>query len=177
MSSKSKCPGPDPIPFAFLQNMSKEQHNHLLNFDNIWKTHIPALWKEAVICHILKPEKPPTDPESYRSIALTNTLCKLFEKMVTPSQQIFLEQGNYITQNQSSFRAGHSTLDELCRLQSAIRTALIQNDYCVAVFIDIVQAFDTVWHSGFKQKLQMMGLNGNLPLFITDFLTQRSIKV
>ena len=96
--------------------------------------------------------------------------------MIATRLQFFLEKGQHTTSNQSGFRAGHSSLDGLCRIESSIRTALIQDDYCVAVFIDIVQAFDTVWHNGLIQKLPFE-LKGNLPTFIVDFLRQPRIKV
>jgi hypothetical protein len=48
---------------------------------------------------------------------------------------------------------------------------------CLAVFLDIFQAFDIVWHHGLLHKLHALGLNGNLPLFIQQFLQLRRINV
>ena len=54
---------------------------------------------------------------------------------------------------------------------------LIQDDYCLAVFFDISQAFDTVWHHGLLKKLKNMGLEGHLPYFIQQFPLARRIQV
>ena len=179
LRSTSKSPGTDSIPFAFLQNMSTHQQSEFLAFLNyIWNSQqLPHQWKDAVICPILKIGELPTEPKSYRPIALTNCICKLLERIVTKRLQAFLENGRHIAPHQSGFRAGHSTLDNLARLESAARIALIQDDFCIAVFLDISKAFDTVWHHGLLRKLHDMGLTGNLPEFIKSFLSSRSIRV
>ena len=101
----------------------------------------------------------------------------MLERIVTKRLQAFLENGRHIAPHQSGFRAGHSTLDNLARLESAARVALIQDDFCITVFLDISKAFDTVWHHGLLRKLHDMGLTGNLPEFIKSFLSSRSIRV
>ena len=55
--------------------------------------------------------------------------------------------------------------------------AIEKKEYCLALFLDISQAFDKVWHHGLKQKIKETGLTGNLPNFLINFLTNRSIKV
>ena len=55
----------------------------LLIFNIIWNTsQFPIKWKEAILIPLLKPGKNPSDPISYRPIALTSSLCKLMERMV-----------------------------------------------------------------------------------------------
>ena len=54
---------------------------------------------------------------------------------------------------------------------------LIQDDYWMAVFLDISQAFDTVWHHGLLKKLQNMGLKEHLTYFIQQFLLAQRIQV
>ena len=49
--------------------------------------------------------------------------------------------------------------------------------YCVAVFLDIARAFDTVWHHGLLLKLHSLGLSGNLARFLQGFLSSRQISV
>lgn len=57
---KSKSPGPDGIPFLFLQHLSSLAQNCLFNiFNNIWtKNHFPKQWKAVTIILIPKPTKP-----------------------------------------------------------------------------------------------------------------------
>ena len=171
-------PGPDGIPYAFLQHLSPSQLAHLLCiFNYFWSTGLPSQWKSSIVIPILKPGKPSTNPSSYRPIALTNCLCKLMERLVTLRLQTHLELHNIINPNQSGFRKGHSTLDSLCRFEDSIRSNLIQGNTTLALFLDISQAFDSVWHPGLLSRLRDIGLRGNLPCFISNFLNNRSISV
>ena len=54
---------------------------------------------------------------------------------------------------------------------------LIQDDYCLAVFLDISQAFNTVWHHGLLKKLKNMGLERHLLNFIQQFVLAWHIQV
>jgi ribonuclease HI len=176
-SAKSKAPGPDQIPFSFIQHLTSEQELQLLSFYNyLFIYGFPQQWREAIIIPILKPTKQASDVSSYRPIALTNTLCKIMEKMITRRLQSHLEEINFYD-HQSGFRAGHSTLDALTRLESSAKESLLLNEYCVAVFLDIAGAFDSVWHHGLLQKLQNLGMTGYLPIFIQQFLNKRTIRV
>lgn len=153
-SSSSKSPGPDNIPFVFIKNLPNAELHKLLNFYNyIWNFGFPQQWHIATIIPILKPGKIATSPESYRPIALTCCLGKVMERMANWRLQQHLEENSLITKHQSGYRPGHATMDPLARLEADIRTTLIQDDFCLAVFLDITQAFDTVWHSGLLQKI------------------------
>ena len=177
-SSKSRSPGPDTIPYTFLQHFTAAQHKHLLSFLNyIYSTGYPHQWREGHIIPILKPSKPATLHSSYRPITLTNCLAKLLGKMVNRRLRLFLESIELFNPNQSGFRASHSTLDGLCRLEHHAHSALLAGRYCVAVFLDITQAFDSVWHHGLLLKLHRLGVSGNLAQFIKQFLFCRKISV
>ena len=78
---------------------------------------------------------------------------------------------------QSGYQAGHSAVDALIRIESAVRTSFRRGEILVAVFLDISQAFDSLWHGGLMMKLQWMGLEGNQPHFIQQFLLARRISV
>ena len=40
---------------------------------------IPRVWKVAVLCMLIKPDKPPSQTTSYRPISLLSAMMKLFE--------------------------------------------------------------------------------------------------
>ena len=46
-----------------------------------------------------------------------------------------------------------------------------------AVFLDISKAFDKVWHEGLCFKLKQNGINGNLLVLMSSFLSDRKQKV
>lgn len=177
-TSTSKSPGPDSIPFAFLKHLSSEQSLHLLKFYNyLWENGFPHQWREAIIIPILKPGKPAHDCSSYRPIALTNCLCKIMEKIANWRLQAFLEKTSHIDPCQSGFRAGRCTMDSLSRLEAAAKDSIAMGSYCVSVFLDITQAFDSVGHHGLLVKIDQLGLKGNLAKFIQQFLHLRRFSV
>ena len=77
------------------------------------------------------------------------------------------------------FRQGRSTIDHLARLESHVRNTLIKREHSVAIFFDLEKAYDTTWKYGILKDLHGMGLRGNLPVFISSFISNRffSVKV
>ena len=72
----------------------------------------------------------------------------MFEKIVFNNLYSYLNANNLITKNQSSFRPGDSTTNQLLYLVNEIHQAL-ENPKSLevrSVFLDISKAFDKVWH-------------------------------
>jgi len=177
-SCKSKSAGPDGIPYDMIKRIPDSQTGHLLNFYNyVWQKGLPEQWREAFIIPIHKQGKPTSIPSSYRPIAITNCLCKVLEKMVNFRLRNRLESKMKYDSHQSGFRTKHSTLDPISRIEDSIRTSLINCNICLAIFLDIEQAFDTVWHYGLLKKLVDMGIEGNMLNFIREYLSNRVITV
>ena len=82
MNFKNASPGPDNIHASMLKNLHPNSTLYLLSpFNTILLQDIyPLLWKLAIIFPFLKPAKDPSLPDSYRPIALTSVLGKLFQK-------------------------------------------------------------------------------------------------
>ena len=76
--------GPDDIHYKLLTNLPEGSLILLLIvFNSIWESeNFPPSWREATIIAIPKPGKDSSDPNNYRSIALTSCLCKTMERMV-----------------------------------------------------------------------------------------------
>ena len=67
-------------------------------------------------------------------------------------------------------------MDAVARLETEVRTRFIRGDMVMAVFLDISQAFDSVWHHGIMQKVLSSGIQGNMACFIRNFLANRRIE-
>ena len=89
----------------------------------------------------------------------------------------YLEHNDLLNIYQSGFRQGRSTTDHLVRLETFIRDTFIRKQHAVAIFFDLEKAYDTSWKYGIMRDLHDMGLRGNLPLFIQNFLQDRSFRV
>jgi len=84
--SLSKCfslsPGPDDIPYIFLQNLPPSALSYIIYiYNKIWnRGRLPEAWKHSIVFPILKPGNDKFKSISYRPISLLNTMCKLLEK-------------------------------------------------------------------------------------------------
>ena len=178
-STKNSTPGEDGIPYELYKHFPPKEQIKILEFINhIWIIHdFPEQWKNAHIIPILKPKKPSHDPNSYRPISLTISLCKLMEKMIAKRLMSYLIENNTIVEYQYGFQKNKSTLDPLIQLEHAIRESFLHFEYMVVVILDIEKAYDMVWAYGLLQELINIGLKGNLPIFIHNFLNNRTIQV
>ena len=175
---KTSTPGPDSIPPEIYKNMSHINLQKLLEILNFfWNTGLPSKFKESIIIPIHKVEKPPSLPSSYRPISLTNSLCKIMERMVSLRLKLLLGDTKFFDSKQSGFRAGFSSLDGIARLENSIRKNQQEDRPTIGVFLDINKAFESINHSALLFKIKQSKLNGNLFCFIKNFLSDRKIAV
>ena len=177
--SKNSTPGPDQIHYEILRHIPEETLKILLNILNeYWKKDsFPESWREAFIIPIPKPDKDLSLPINYRPIALTSCICKVMERMVNERLIWFLDKKKIISKKQCGYRRNRSTADHLVRLETFIRDAFRYREHVVAVFFDLEKAYDTTWKYGILKDLHKIGLRGNLPKFISNFMTERTFQV
>ena len=82
-----------------------------------------------------------------------------------------------ISKDQSGFRPGDSTINQLLAITDEIYQSFESNAETRAAFLDISKAFDKVWHDGLLFKLKRNGINGNLHSLIRSFLSGRRQRV
>ena len=78
---------------------------------------------------------------------------------------------------QSGGRKNRNTMDHVCTISTEIQEAFALQKYHVSVFLDLENAYDKSWKNHILQQLETFKMSGHLPLFIQNFLTNRSIKV
>ena len=171
--------GADEVHYQLLKHLPRISLQTLLNiFNRIWEEGtFPESWTKATIIPIPKPNKDHTNPTNYRPIALTSCLCKTMERMINNRLNFYLESNNIISEHQSGFRKNRSTTDQLVRLESYIRNAFVKKQHVVAIFFDLEKAYDTTWKHGILKDIHKIGLKGNLPKFISNFLSNRCFRV
>ena len=178
-NTNNSSPGEDSIRAEMIKRLPIKTQELLLKiYNGIWISGIlPQSWKSSVIIPVSKPGKDPKSPKSYRPIALTSVLCKVFERMVNLRLVYYLESNNLISKSQFGFRKNTSTVDPLLKLTTHIQSAFAQKKNTIGIFFDLEKAYDTVWKKGVLQEMYRMGLKGKLPIFIQNFLLSRSLKV
>ena len=179
MATTESSPGQDKITYSMIKNCHPTLQNVILNsYNKIYTEQVfPNDWRNALVIPILKPRKNPYDTTSYRPISLTCCICKLMEKMINNRMIWSLEQKGIISPLQSGFRKSRSTIDNLLLLENDIQYNLNTNQHTIAIFFDIKKAYDMSWRRGILQTLYDNGYRGNLPEFIKNFLTNRTISV
>ena len=176
---KRSTPGADRISYEILKQVPRSCQTVLLKFYNvIWNRGLlPSEWKDAIITPLLKPNKSPFDPASYRPVALTSTLYKIMERMVSTRLRWWMETNNLFNNFQSGFRKHRCTTDQILRLADEAHQAIHTKQSTLAIMLDLEKAFDLVWHQGLLYKMEKLGLKGNILQFVADFLTNRTIRV
>ena len=100
------------------------------------------------------------------------------ERMINNRLNFYLESNNIISEHQSGFQKNNrSTTDQLVRLESYIRNAFVKKQHVIAIFFDLEKAYDTTWKHGILKDIHKIGLKGNLPKFISNFLSNRCFRV
>ena len=89
----------------------------------------------------------------------------------------YLESNNLYSESQCGFRQNRSTVDHLVRLETFIRDVFIRKEHAVGIFFDLEKSNDTTWKHGILKDLSKLGLKGHLPIFISNFLSERTFRV
>lgn len=175
----NKATGPDGIPTKALKQLPRKSIVHLTKIYNacLKYSHFPTQWKEATIITLPKPGKDPTKTSNYRPISLLNYLGKILEKVIATRINQNLKDPNKVQDEQFGFKAGHSTKDPLLRLTNYIKDSYQHFEHTVATFLDIKQAFDTVWHAGLIWKLKTLKIPDAIVHIIANYLKNRSFRV
>ena len=123
------------------------------------------MWKFANVTPILK-KGDKRLIKNYRPISLLPICGKMFERIIFNNLYSYLNANNLITKNQSGFRPGDSTTNQLLYINEIHEVFEDAKSLEVrAVFLDISRAFEKVWHDGLIFKLKQNGLQHNL-LFV-----------
>ena len=174
-----KVTGDDDIHNKFLKNLPEHKITELLRLIN--KSYrlgeVPKDWKKSLVIHIPKAGKDLSEPSSYRPISLLSCVSKVIEKLVNTRLSWHLETKNKLSHTQCGFRKRRSTEDILTRLEHQVRSCLVNRKVTISIFFDLQQAFDTVSHEHLLFKLASAGIEGNMLLWIQEFLTERTYSV
>lgn len=169
-----KAPGYDKITALMIKNLPTSAIRVILFiFNSILRVgSFPASWKISEIIMIPKPGKDITQVTSYRPISLLPILSKLFERMFLNRLLQEVDLNTIIPYHQFGFRKNHSTTEQIHRITNLIRDAFEKKQYCTALFIDISQAFDKVWHDGLIYKILNL-LPANVHKLFRSYLENR----
>ena len=134
----------------------------------------PEIWKYANVVPVHKKNEKNLKG-NYRPISLLPIFGKMLEKLIYDSLYSHLISHELLNPNQSDFRPGDSTVNQLLSITHTIFKAFDCNPPLDvhSVYLDISKAFDRVWHDGLIYKLKRCGVSGPLLFLIQSFLKDR----
>jgi len=173
-----KSPGFDLITAEVLRKLPMKCIDKIVHIINrcFQLRYVPIHWKVAEVIMLPKPGKPSHLVSSYRPISLLPALSKLFERLFIKRLSKIIAAKNIIPSHQFGFRKSHSTIDQVHRIVNSIEDALEKKKVCSAIFLDVSQAFDKVWHPGLLHKIQNM-LPKKYCELIASYLTMRFFRI
>lgn len=176
---RNSSPGEDGIPYSFIQKLSPPSKDRLLKLFNLFfmSGEVPEDWRTQVVIPILKPGKDSRQASSYRPIALSATMGKIFEHLVKNRLEWLVENKGILANTQFGFRKGRSTLDSLTILTSDIRLALSKKQQLVGCFLDISSAYDNVQLPLLRAKLLQLSIPARIVQIICKLFMGRTIKI
>ena len=133
---------------------------------------IPPEWKIAKITPLPKAGNSKI-VSNYRPISLLPLLSKLIEKIVHRRIYNHLEFNNLLDKRQGGFRPNHSSVKTCSYFVNDINSAINNNQFTIAVYIDAMKAFDTVNHAILLQKMSELGIQGNVLAWTKNYLSER----
>ena len=136
----------------------------------------PSLWKKANVQPVHKKDSRQI-ASNYRPISLLCISGKIFEKLIFDKMYSFFNSNNLITEHQSGFRPGDSSINQLLSITHEIFSSFEHFDETRAAFLDLSKAFDKTWHEGLIYKLKNFGISGNLITLLTNYLADRFQRV
>ena len=172
-NSKS-APGMDGINYEVLKNLPLKYKLILLDiYNQLYATNeYPLEWKHSYIYFIKKSEG-----KNVRPIALSSSICKLFETLVKNRLQYSLEYNNLLPVSQTGFRKGQSCVDNLVNLSLCADEGLANKKDTIAVFLDVQGAFDNVNSDILIKKLASTCGSNHLTTLVKFLTYQRIIHL
>ena len=170
----SKSPGCDNIPAVLIKCCAHVIAPVLVKFFNRFLDLgiYPNCLKTARVTSLHKGGDR-LNCENYRPISVLTQINKIFERLIHARLNDFIIENNILENSQYGFRKKHSTSHGITHLHEAIVKSLEKKKVCVALFIDLKSAFDTINHNILEMKLDHYGVRGKALGLISSYLTSR----
>ena len=176
-SSNNSAPGLDHIHYSMLFYLPANARQVLLTIFNevLSNSSPPESWKQHKVIPILKPNKDPAHPTSYRPISLASCVFKTFERIIKTRLFWWLQERDLFPKTQFGFRRFVSTRDAVLTLTADIQMAYSNNQSVVALFLDIAGAYDNVQLNLLVDKIRKIGIPSPIVKLIYALYSNRRI--
>lgn len=172
----NKAPGKDSIKNKMVKLLPLTYVQQLVHIYNacLDLQYFPTAWKTASIILILKQNKDPANPTSYRPISLLPTMGKILERIIYNRIKPLL---TCLPNEQYGFREKLDTTKQLLRILDYIGRGLHLKQSTALLMLDISKAFDRVWHEGIIYKLIELSFPSPIIKIIHNYLKNRNYHI
>ena len=173
-----KAPGRDMIPTEAIKLfISKHPAVFEGMMDNILHSgEWPSRWKVARL--VLIPKTGATGASAFRPISCLPSLSKAAEHVLLQRLCAELEEKDGLSENQHGFRPNHSTEQAIRKVldtaESHLTTPLGSRSHCLAVLLDVKNAFNTISWDAINDSLCSTGVSPYLRRVLASYLSNRS---
>lgn len=179
MSMKTgSAPGWDKISVSLLKMATSILVPVIVHLTNICFNQgvFPKDLKRAIITPVHKGGDR-ADPSNYRPISVLSAIAKVIEKLLNRRLISYLKGVKILSKSQFGFQEGLSTEDAVLSLTSKIVDSVDSGNKCLAVFLDLNKAFDTVSVPILVRFLEEAGIRGTPLKLFKDYLSERKTRV
>ena len=171
--------GIDTISIKTIKQILPAVEKGILNLINTsFSTGIyPQKLKAAKIIPILKPNKPPTNPLSYRGINILSSLAKIIDKAANTQITKYLITNKLLLHEHNGGIAGRSTMSAVTEMLDEWANSLEQGQHIAILALDQSAAFDIVYHPILLKKFEKLGFNTLTMKFFKSYLQNRTQRV
>nr|CAI5848082.1 unnamed protein product [Callosobruchus analis] len=158
----------------FLKKTFNTTGYAVLNFINssLRTGSFPKELKTTTIIPVAKNQNK-SDVSTYRPINTLPCIEKLLEKIVYNQIVSYFNEHNLFLGNQSGFRKGHSCETAIQLTISKWKQTVDNNEFVVAVFLDLRRAFEVINRELLLKKLKYYGFGENVMKWFKEYLTNR----
>jgi exonuclease III len=175
---QKNCYGCDRIPLRILKDGYEILGKPVFKLMNkiYEQEEIPEQWKMSRVIPLHK-KGPKSKIENYRPISNLCAVSKVFEKLMLQRILETADGDTLFTPHQHGFRKGRSTVTAIAELQRIIATNMDMDEYVAVASLDLSAAFDVVNVNLLIERLNTMGMPGDLVRVLSSWLTDRAAYV
>ncbi len=110
---------------------------------------------------------------NYRPISCISHVANILEKVIHEQLKDYLFEHHFISNEQSAYRFGHSTVTALHRVVIDLLNGANEGLVSGVCFFDIAKCFDTIDHGILLTKLEKYGVKNNALKLCNSYLDGR----
>lgn len=174
----NSAPGPDGLAISVMLSLLSAAPDRLRRCFNVCieQGRFPSCWKTARLVLIPKAGKPAGLLSYYRSLCLLSELGKLLERIIARRIVYWVDGRGGFSPRQFGFCRGKSTCDAVAYLESMVSDAIQNRGVCVAVSLDVRNAFNSLPWPVIRDALDIWRIPWHIKRVLVDYLSCRYIE-